>query len=95
MIEHLRGREQALAALGWDRAGGRMDCPGLSSQRRFHPASVLSLLRCRRGMHGVARFVKALVDRKEAVESEWPVMSTEAGKIMPDFREGDLSGAWS
>ena len=48
MIEHLKGREQALASAWMDRAGGGMDCPGLSPQRRFHPASVLSLLRCRR-----------------------------------------------
>ena len=29
-----------------DRAGGGMDRPGLSPQRRFHPRSVLPLLRC-------------------------------------------------
>ena len=51
-----------------------MDCPGLSPQRSFHPASVLSLLRCARGSRAL-RFVKALIDRKEAVESEWPVVN--------------------
>ena len=51
-----------------------MDRPGLSPQRRFHPRSVLSLLRYQTN-DGASRFVKALVERKTAVESEWPLVN--------------------
>ena len=50
-----------------------MDCSCLSSQRRFHPATVLSLLRCRQEAGASLR--QGLIDRKEAVESEWPVVN--------------------
>ena len=50
-----------------------MDRPGLSTQRSFHPASVLPLLRC--GEKTSLPFREALIDRKEAVESEWPVVN--------------------
>ena len=45
-----------------------MDCACLSAQRSFHPASVLSLLRC--GENAAHRIVRALVERREAVESD-------------------------
>ena len=50
-----------------------MDCSCLSPQRRFHAGAVLSLLRGspERG----PRIVRTLIDRKEAVESEWPVVN--------------------
>ena len=90
MIEHLKGREQALAAARMDRAGGGMDCPGLSPQRRFHPASVLPLLRCRRKR--AHRFVKALVDAGCGVESDYLPVVNGGGKDVPDFEQGDLPG---
>ena len=43
MIEHLKGREQALAPLGWTGREAEWIALGLSPQRRFHPASVLPL----------------------------------------------------
>ena len=50
-----------------------MDRPGLSPQRRFHPRSVLSYFDTKRMT--ALRFVKALVERKTAVESEWPLVN--------------------
>ena len=53
MIEHLRGREQALAPLGWTGREAEWDCAGLSAQRRLYPGAILSLLRCAPD-HGVS-----------------------------------------
>ena len=39
------------------------------------------------------RFVKALIDRKEAVESEWPVVNG-GGKSCRISEQADLPGAW-
>ena len=50
-----------------------MDRPGLSPQRSFHPASVLSLLRCPPEA-GVA-FREGIGWTRDAVESEWPVVN--------------------
>ena len=69
-----------------------MDCPCLSPQRRFHPASVLSLLRCHRSAG--ARFVKALIDRRAAVESDVAGCQRRREDV-PDFRQADLPGAGS
>ena len=94
MIEHLRGREESFRTLWMDRAGSGMDRPGLSPQRRFHPRSILSLLRCKSGS-GRFAFVKALVERRAAVEGEWPVSQRGRREVMPDIEQADLPGAWS
>ena len=73
MIEHLRGRERALRTLWMDRAGSGMDRPGLSPQRRFHRAQFCHYFDANRKR--ALRFVKALVERRAAVESEWPVVN--------------------
>ena len=73
MIEHLRGREQALASIGW--TGGEAEWIALVC---LHSGVFTRPQFChyfdahRKRAH---RFVKAIIDRKEAVESEWPVVN--------------------
>ena len=70
MIEHLKGRERALASLGW--TGREAEWIALVC---LHSGVFIRAQFCcyfntyRKQAH---RFVKALIDRKEAVESEWP-----------------------
>ena len=77
MIEHLRGREQALAPLGW--TGREAEWIALVC---LHSGVFTRPQFCRyfdAGRKRAYRFVKTLIDRKEAVESEWPVVNG-AGK---------------
>ena len=77
MIEHLKGRERALAALGW--TGREAEWIALVC---LHSGVFTRAQFCRyfdAGRKRAYRFVKALIDRKEAVESEWAVVNG-AGK---------------
>ena len=73
MIEHLRGRERALEPLGWK--GREAEWIALVC---LHSGVFIRAQFCcyfntyRKQAH---RFVKALIDRKAAVESEWPVVN--------------------
>ena len=73
MIEHLKGREDALAALGWTGREAEwiaLVClhSGVFTRPQFCHYFDADRKRA-------LRFVKALIDRKEAVESEWPVVN--------------------
>ena len=73
MIEHLRGREQALAPLGWTgREAEWIALVCLHSGVFTRPQFCHYFDAARKRAY---RFVKALIDRKEAVESEWPVVN--------------------
>ena len=73
MIEHLRGREQALASLGWTRGEAEwiaLVClhSGVFTRPQF----------CRyfnADSKRAHRFVKAIIGRGCGVESEWPVVN--------------------
>ena len=73
MIEHLRGRERALEPLGWTGREAEwiaLVClhSGVFTRPQFCHYFDADRKRA-------LRFVKALIDRKEAVESEWPVVN--------------------
>ena len=69
MIEHLKGREQALAPLGWiGREAEWIALVCLHSGVFTRPQFCRYFDAARKRAY---RFVKALIDRKEAVESEW------------------------
>ena len=73
MIEHLRGREQALASLGWTGREAEwiaLVClhSGVFTRPQFCHYFDANRKRA-------LRFVKALVERRAAVESEWPVVN--------------------
>ena len=73
MIEHLRGREQALASLGWTGREAEwiaLVClhSGIFTRPQFCHYFDADRKRA-------LRFVKALVERRAAVESEWPVVN--------------------
>ena len=73
MIEHLKGREQALASLGWTgREAEWIALVCLHSGVFTRPQFCHYFDAARKRAY---RFVKALIDRKEAVESEWPVVN--------------------
>ena len=73
MIEHLKGREQALAALGWTGREAEWIALVCLHSGVFTRAQFCHYFNTKRMT--ALRFVKALIDRKEAVESEWPVVN--------------------
>ena len=73
MIEHLRGREQALAPLGWTGREAEWIALVCLHSGVFARAQFCHYFDTQRMT--ALRFVKALIDRKEAVESEWPVVN--------------------
>ena len=89
MIEHLKGRERALASLGWTgREAEWIALVCLHSGVFTRPQFCHYFDAARKRAY---RFVKALIDRKEAVESEWPVVKRRR-EIMPDIEQADLPG---
>ena len=73
MIEHLKGREQALASLGWTGREAEWIALVCLHSGVFTRAQFCHYFNTQRMT--AFRFVKALIDRKEAVESEWPVVN--------------------
>ena len=77
MIEHLKGRERALESFGWPGREAEWIALVCLHSGVFTRAQFCCYFNTyRKQAH---RFVKALIDRKEAVESEWPVV-TGGGK---------------
>ena len=77
MIEHLKGRERALESFGWTGREAEWIALVCLHSGVFTRAQFCCYFNTyRKQAH---RFVKALIDRKEAVESEWPVV-TGGGK---------------
>ena len=74
MIEHLRGRERALASLGWTGREARNGSPWSVSTAAFSPGLSFAaiLMQTSKRAH---RFVKAIIGRGCGVESEWPVVN--------------------
>ena len=73
MIEHLRGRERALEPFGWTGREAEWIALVCLHSGVFTRAQFCCYFNTyRKQAH---RFVKALIDRKEAVESEWPVLN--------------------
>ena len=73
MIEHLRGRERALELLGW--TGPEAEWIALVC---LHSGVFTRAQFCHyfdAGRWSAHRFVKALIDRKSGVESEWPLVN--------------------
>ena len=77
MIEHLKGREQALASLGWTGREAEWIALVCLHSGVFTRAQFCRYFDAERKR--AYSFVKTLIDRKEAVESEWPVVNG-AGK---------------
>ena len=73
MIEHLRGREQALASLGWTGRDAEWIALVCLHSGVFTRAQFCCYFNTKRMT--ALRFVKALVERKTAVESEWPLVN--------------------
>ena len=73
MIEHLKGREDALAALGWTGREAEWIAVVCLHSGVFIRAQFCHYFDAPRIT--AARFVKALVQRRSAVESEWPLVN--------------------
>ena len=72
MIEHLKGRERALASLGWTGREAEWIALVCLHSGVFTRAQFCHYFNTyRKQAH---RFVKTLIDRKAGVESEWPVV---------------------
>ena len=77
MIEHLRGRDRKLEPLGWtgqDAEWIALVClhSGVFTRAQFcHYFDTTNRVRAQ-------RFVKALIDRKQATEIDWPIMNGKA-----------------
>ena len=73
MIEHLRGRERALAALGWTGREAEWIALVCLHSGAFTRAQFCHYFEAHRS--AARRIVRTLLERREAVESEWPVVN--------------------
>ena len=73
MIEHLKGRERALAPFGWTGREAEWIALVCLHSGVFTRAQFCCYFNTKRMT--ALRFVKALVERKTAVESEWPLVN--------------------
>ena len=73
MIAHLRGRERELEALGWTGRHAEWIALVCLHSGVFTRAQFCQYFDADRKR--ALRFVKALMDRKQATESEWPIMN--------------------
>ena len=73
MIEHLRGRERKLEPLGWTGPDAEWIALVCLHSGIFTRAQFCHYFNTDRKR--ALRFVKALLDRRAAVESEWPIMN--------------------
>ena len=89
MIEHLKGRERALASLGWTgREAEWIALVCLHSGVFTRPQFCRYFDAARKRAH---RFVKALIDRKEACR-ERVAGCQRRREVMPDIEQADLPG---
>ena len=73
MIEHLRGRDRKLEPLGWTGSDAEWIALVCLHSGVFTRAQFCHYFNTDRKR--ALRFVKALLDRKAAAESEWPIMN--------------------
>ena len=73
MIEHLKGREQALASLGWTGREAEWIALVCLHSGAFTRAQFCHYFEAHRS--AARRIVRTLLERREAVESEWPVVN--------------------
>ena len=74
MIEHLRGRDRKLELLGWTRRDAEWIALVCLHSGVFTRAQFCQYFDTTNRVRA-QRFVKALIDRKQAVEIEWPIMN--------------------
>ena len=92
MIEHLKGRERALASLGWTGREAEWIALVCLHSGVFTRAQFCHYFEAHRS--AARRIVRTLLERREAVESDHVTLNG-GGRTVPDFREGNLPGAWS
>ena len=73
MIEHLRGREQALAPLGWTGREAEWIALVCLHSGVFIRAQFCHYFEAR--LNAAHRIVRTLIERREAVEGEWPLVN--------------------
>ena len=73
MIEHLKGRERALTALGWTGREAEWIALVCLHSGVFTRAQFCHYFEAHRS--AARRIVRTLLERREAVESEWPVVN--------------------
>ena len=73
MIEHLKGRERALASLGWTGREAEWIALVCLHSGAFTRAQFCHYFEAHRS--AARRIVRTLLERREAVESEWPVVN--------------------
>ena len=92
MIEHLRGRDRKLEPLGWTGQDAEWIAlvglhSGVFTRAQFCDYFDTDSKRAH-------RFVKSLVERRAAVESEWPILNG-GGKTCRISSKRDLPGVGS
>ena len=90
MIEHLKGRERALAPLGWTGREAEWIALVCLHSGVFTRAQFCHYFETHRS--AAQRIVRTLVTRREAVESDHVTLVNGARKDVPDFREGEFTG---
>ena len=74
MIEHLRGRDRKLEPLGWTGDDAEWIALVCLHSGVFTRAQFCHYFDARRNRAG-ARFVQTLVERRQAIEREWPPLN--------------------
>ena len=92
MIEHLRGREQALGPLGWTGREAEWIALVCLHSGVFTRAQFCHYFNTQRMT--ALRFVKALIEQRAAVETD-VIAFNGGGKTCRISGKADLSGAWS
>ena len=94
MIEHLRGRERALEPLGWTGREAEWIAVVCLHSGVFTRAQFCHYFNTQRS-DGVAEFVKDIDRTTGGGRNRCNVPFNGGGRDVPNFRQGDLPGAWS
>ena len=91
MIAHLRGRDRKLELHGWTGQDAKWIALVCLHSGVFTWAQFCQYFDTA-GRVRAHRFVKTLLARKQAVETEWPTLHN-GGENVPNIEQGDLPGA--
>ena len=94
MIEHLRGRDRKLEPLGWTGQDAEWIALVCLHSGVFTRAQFCHYFDTAGRKPGVTVSYKTLVERRQAIESEWPP-SQWGRENVPDIEQRDLPGARS
>ena len=91
MIEHLRGRDRKLEPLGWTGQNAEWIALVCLHSGIFTRSQFCHYFDARRNR--ALRFVQTLVERRQAIETEWPLLN--GGGKRAGYRAMRSTGRWA